>query len=122
MSKDDIFPVSVRFNFNQLAALDAYRGSLSRAEYIRWRTTDPENPAPRMRGKFPVKDHQAIAQLLGSLGNSRLPSNVNQLAKQANLGTLPVTPETEAMLVHAAEAIMEMRALLIKGLGLELEP
>jgi hypothetical protein len=60
--------------------------------------------------------------VLAMLGQSRLSSNVNQLAKSANSGSLPVTPETEAALLAAAAEIQDMRRLLIKALNLELEP
>lgn len=43
MSKKDTFPVSVRFDFNQLAKLDENRGGLSRTDFIRWRTIGTVN-------------------------------------------------------------------------------
>jgi hypothetical protein len=79
-------------------------------------------PARRKRGKSPVKDQQAIAELLAKLGQSRLSSNLNQLARLANLGALPVTPETETAIIEAAEDIALMRKLLIEALGLEVTP
>jgi hypothetical protein len=94
---------------------------MSLAAYIHSRLFDPTNPPPKRRSKTPVKDHQALAQVLAMLGQSRLSSNVNQLAKSANSGSLPVTPDTEAALLAAAE-IQDMRRLLIKALNLELEP
>lgn len=36
-----------------------------------------------------------LALLLSELGQSRLASNINQLAKAANMGTLDITPEIE---------------------------
>lgn len=90
---------------------------MSRSAYIRWRLFDPASPLPKQRGKFPVRDHQAIARLLALLGASRLSNNVNQLARMANTGSLPFSPEVEAELLAAARDIADMRRLLLDALG-----
>ena len=77
--------------------------------------------APRRRSKTPVKDHKALAQVLGKLGQSRLSSNLNQLARSANTGSLPVTPDTEAALLEAVAEIREIRRLLLQALNLEVD-
>ncbi|MCF8466224.1 MAG: hypothetical protein K9G33_02380, partial [Sneathiella sp.] len=71
----------------------------------------------KTRGKFPVKDHEALGRVLGALGSSRLSSNLNQLAKAANTGSLPVTPDTEAELREACAAVLVMREELLMALG-----
>jgi hypothetical protein len=55
--------------------------------------------------------------VLGALGRSRLSSNLNQLAKAVNTGSLPVTPETEADLRQACRDVAEIRADLLRALG-----
>ena len=95
---------------------------MSLAAYIRWRLFDPESPPPRQRGKVPVKDQQALSGLLAQLGKSHLANNLNQLARAANSGSLPVSPDVEAVLRHAAAEIVAMRALLIDALGLKDAP
>ncbi len=62
-------------------------------------------------------DHVILAQLLGALGKSRLASNLNQIAKAANIGALPVTEELEAELHTACAEIGEMRDTLMTALG-----
>jgi hypothetical protein len=106
-------------SFEEKARLERAAAGMSVAAYIRWRLFDPDNPPPRLRGKHPVKDHQALAKLLALLGQSRLSANLNQLARSANIGSLPVTPEVEAELVKASEHIAEMRRLLLEALNLE---
>ena len=54
---------------------------------------------------------------MGALGGSRLSSNLNQLAKAVNTGSLPVTPETEDDLKQACREVAEMRAELLRALG-----
>lgn len=115
-------PFSLRLTFEQRAALVAAASGMSLSAYIHSRLFDANNPPPKRRSKTPVKDHQALAQVLAMLGQSRLSSNVNQLAKSANSGSLPVTSDTEAALLSAAAEIQDMRRLLIKALNLELEP
>lgn len=95
---------------------------MSLGGYIHSRLFDEANPPPRRRSKHPVKDQQALAKVLGKLGESRLSSNLNQLARSANTGSLPVTPDTEAALMEAVEEIREIRRLLIAALNLEVEP
>jgi hypothetical protein len=68
-----------------------------------------------------VEDRKALAQLLALLGQSRLSSNLNQLAHAANIGTLPMTPETEEHLSAAVRSVVEMRTLLVAALGLKAE-
>ena len=65
----------------------------------------------------PVKDKQSLAKLLGMLGQSRIANNLNQLAKAANIGTLPVTPETERDIRRACAEIQLMRMELLRALG-----
>lgn len=115
-------PFSLRLTFEQRARLEADAAGMSLAAYIHWRLFDPDQPPPRQRGKAPVKDQEAIARVIGLLGQSRIANNLNQLARQANLGTLPVTPDTEAALAEAAADIAAMRAMLVKALGLEAAP
>lgn len=112
-------PFSLRLTFSERAKLERDAAGMSLGAYIRSRLLDPETVAPRKRGKFPVKDHQALAQLLGLLGQSRLANNVNQLAKAAKTGSLPVTPDTEAALLTAVAEVSHMRQLLIQALDLD---
>jgi hypothetical protein len=85
--------------------------------YIREQVFDGKQTRQRRRYKRPVKDHQALGQLLGALGEARLANNLNQLAKSANTGSLPVTPETEKALREACAEIHQMRSLLMRALG-----
>jgi hypothetical protein len=122
MAKKRPAPFSLRLTFEQRARLETEATGMSLSAYIHWRLFDSQNPPPRRRGKAPIKDHQALAQVLGLLGQSRLSSNLNQLVRSANSGSLPVTPDTEAALIAAATDIQQVRRLLIAALNLEIEP
>jgi hypothetical protein len=123
MRKKRTPPFSLRLTFEQRARLEQEAAGSSLSAYIHERLFGAEAPpARRKRGKSPVKDQQAIAELLAKLGQSRLSSNLNQLARLANLGALPVTPDTETAIIEAAGDIALMRKLLIEALGLEVTP
>lgn len=111
-------PFSLRLSFEERAQLERDAAGLSLGAYVRSRIFDSGNPAPRHRGKFPVKDQKALASVLAMLGQSRLGNNLNQLARAANLGTLEVSPDTEAALKAACRDIASIRHMLMVALGL----
>lgn len=115
-------PYSLRLSSADRERLERDRGLMSLAAYIRWRLFDPDRPPPRHRGTAPVKDQYALSSLLAQLGQSRLSNNLNQLARAVNTGSLPVSPDVEAELRHAAAEILAMRVMLIEALGLKDEP
>ncbi len=110
-------PFSVRFTDSERARLRALAGGQPLGRYIRERALAGDVEPRRVRQE-PVQDGQVLGQLLGLLGQSRLASNLNQLAKAAHQGSLPVTQEVEAELRAACTAVQEMRALLLRALGL----
>ena len=116
-----LHPLSLRVTFEEKANLEKAAAGMSLSAYMRWKLFDPNSP-PKRRGKSPVKGHRALAQLLALLGQTRLANNMNQLAKAANSGSLPFTPETEEAIVTAAREVAEMRALLIKALDIDVVP
>jgi hypothetical protein len=108
-------PFSLRLTFEERAALEKAAGDQPLGAYIRSQVL-ANKARPRRKRRRPVKDQKALAYVLGELGNSRLASNVNQLAKAVNMGTLPVTPETEKALQEACADIAKMRAMLMRAL------
>ncbi len=111
--------VSLRLTFADKARLQQDAAGMAVSDYMRWRLFDPNNPPPRCRSKAPVKDYQALAKVLGLLGQSRLSSNLNQLARSANTGSVPVTPDTESALITAVADVQEIRRLLLEALNLD---
>ncbi len=117
-------PFSIRFSEEERARLDQAAGALSLAAYIRLKLFSDDDAPPTKR-KLTRKQYQPSAELavlghmLGSLGKSRLASNLNQIAKAANIGALPVTPELEQELHEACAAVLNMRQELISALGVK---
>jgi len=121
MADDDkIFavPFSLRLSFEERAQLEQEAACMPLGRYIRSKVLDGKAGPRRTRGKFPVKDHEALGRVLGALGSSRLSSNVNQLARAVNTGSLPVTQETKAAIKQACREIAQIRQDLLAALGL----
>ncbi len=117
-------PFSIRFTDEERARLDRDAGALSLAAYMRLKLFAGDEPPPTKRKPtrkkhIPSAELAVIGQMLGGLGQSRLASNMNQIAKAANIGTLPVSPELEAELSEACAAIQDMRRNLIQALGVK---
>ncbi|KPM12302.1 plasmid mobilization relaxosome protein MobC [Citromicrobium sp. WPS32] len=110
-------PFSLRLTFEERARLEEERGDQPLGAFIRERLFEGKQ-AKRRRGKRPVKDHRQLAKLAAMLGQSRIASNLNQLAKAANSGSLPVSKETEDALQSACTEVRRMRFILMRGLGL----
>ncbi len=112
-------PFSLRLTFEERAALEQEAGDEPLGAYIRKKLLGSKRKPRRRRSRTrkPLKDEKALGELLGKLGESRLASNVNQLAKAANSGSLPVTPDTEKALQNACDDVRAMRMLLMQALG-----
>ena len=120
-------PFSLRLNFEERARLEELAGNEPLGTYIKRKLFDGtglENKRARSRLRRPVEDEQKLARVLAALGQSRIANNLNQLAKAANIGTLPVSPEIEVELRETCSTITAMRADLLKALGqrADLEP
>lgn len=112
-------PLSVRFTEAEKARLGDLAGNTPLSQFIRERALGDATDR-RAKVRQPLKDAEPLARLLGLLGQSRLASNLNQLAKAANHGSLPVTQEVEADLQAACAHVLEMRLLLLKALGVKI--
>lgn len=110
-------PFSIRLTFEERAKLEHAAAGMPLGAYIRQKLFDGELTPRRVRGHKPIKDHADLARVLGALGQSRLSNNLNQIAKSANLGALPVTPELEEELSEACQSIRSMRSDLMRALG-----
>jgi hypothetical protein len=111
-------PFSLRLTIDERKRLDEMAGNQSLGSFIRNRLFN-EHVEKRRTVKKPAPDSAMLALLLSELGQSRLASNINQLAKAANMGTLDITPEIEREIEQACSEIQAMRALLITALGVK---
>lgn len=113
-------PFSLRLTPEERAYLDEQAGGRPLGAYIRARLLGDKADRRRASRK-PKIDDQRLAHVLAELGASRLSSNLNQLAKAVNTGTLEVSAETEKELLKACAAVVAMRDTLIAALGIKSE-
>ena len=113
-------PFSIRLLEDEQAYLVRQAGNRPLGTYIRSRLLGGKAEKRRTFRKPKVDDKQ-IAQVLAALGASRLSSNLNQLAKSVNVGTLDVSRNVEQELEDACGAVLAMRDALLIALGLKPE-
>ena len=113
-------PFSLRLTFEERARLEELAGSEPLGSYIKRKVFDGRGAGTkraRSRKRRPIKDEKRLAQVLAMLGQSRIANNLNQLAKAANLGTLPMMPDTERDIRRACADVALMRRELLRALG-----
>lgn len=114
--------LSVRVDEAERAYLERLAGKDTLSTYVRrvllGGFVSPSKARPTKRRRKPKHDDKALAQVLAALGSSRLASNLNQIAKLANMGALPVTPDLIDELHAACADIRQMRQALIRALGM----
>lgn len=113
-------PFSLRLTFEERARLEELAGDMPLGAFIKHKVFDREGRGTRRARKKtrrPIKDEKRLAHVLAMLGQSKLANNLNQLAKAANIGTLPVLPDTEREIRKACADIALMRRELLRALG-----
>lgn len=110
-------PFSLRLTDEERARLAVEAAGAPLGAYIKAKALGSVVPTRLRRSGVTIEDRKAFAQALALLGQSRISSNLNQMARAVNVGVLPVTPETEDDLRAACRAIVEIRSLLMTALG-----
>lgn len=111
-------PFSIWLNWAQRKKLDELSNGEPWATYIK-RIIFSGKLVPAQKNTPNPLDRKLIAKLISVIGKSRLSSNVNQLAKAANSGSLQVNEEVVKALMQTCRTIEWMRITLIKALGLK---
>lgn len=119
-------PITFRATEDERAAILKAAGAMSLSAFIRLKVlADLDIEAPRRKASrkrhAPSAELAVLAQILGGLGQSRLSQNMNQIAKAANMGALPVSAELETELFEACAAIQDMRKRLIEAMGVKVQ-
>ena len=111
-------PVTLRLTAEERLKLEQLAQGMTFSAYIRACIFHNE-ASPRKRiAKPTIKDKAALAEVLGLLGQSRIANNLNQLAYNANTGSLIVSEDTLQQLDEAYDHTREMRDALIQAIGL----
>lgn len=111
-------PFSIRLTEAERRTLTERSGGRPLGAFVRDLVLAADGRAPRRSAPTPVKDYQSLARVLAALGQSRIANNLNQIAKAANIGALPVSPEIESDIAEACAAVSSMRQHLLHALGM----
>jgi len=117
-------PVSVRLTQTEYDQLRHDAGVMSMAAYIRLTLFNREEKSPTRKAytrkqMTPSSELKMIGHMLGALGESEVAQNLNEIAKGAKFGALPVSQETVTQIERACTSIEEMRVQLIAALGVK---
>ncbi len=117
-------PVSVRLNWEEYERLRHDAGALSMAAYIRLKLfgageIGPHRKKYTRKATSPSSELAMIGHMLGGLGESEIASNLADMARAAQAGALPVSPELETEIQAACEAVRDMRVRLVSAMGVK---
>jgi hypothetical protein len=112
-------PFSLRLSEADRARLAVEAAGAPLGAYIKAKVLGNAVKVRVRRSGLSVQDRQALGKALALLGQSRIASNLNQLALAANTGSLDLDPETAALLTGALDDVRALRRLLLSALGLK---
>lgn len=118
-SKQKYPRITLRLTSDELTQLQHLSSGISVSSYIRKCVFGANVASRKIRSRVPVKNQEALAQILGMLGQSRIANNLNQIAYQANCGSLLLDGATEDEIKMACAYIAFIRVKLIEALGLK---
>lgn len=105
-------PFSVRLTLDERTYLEKQAGTQHLGAFIREQLLDKKAKKRRVLRK-PKIDDKNLAMVLSLLGDQRIASNLNQLARHANMGTLDFENETLEQIQEACTAMIAMRNYLL---------
>jgi len=114
--RSDVSPVTLRLTADERTQLEELADGMTLSACIRACVFAEEERRRKRRPKSAVADKKALAECLALLGQSRMASNLNQLAYHANIGALVVDDEVKSQINESYQSIREMRALLLQAL------
>lgn len=98
---------------------EANRLGLSTGAYVRYLVA-PEDVQRKLSAVFERQQlRREYAEILRILGQSRIASNLNQIAHAIHTGTFVFTPDIAAQITECYEAIVYIRSLLIETMGVK---
>lgn len=110
-------PVTLRLSHDERAKLEELADGMTMSAYIRACIFAKDVERRKHRPKNVIEDKKAAAEALALLGQSRIASNLNQLAYHANVVAFIEDEEVKAQILEAHEYVSEIRRVLMKALG-----
>ncbi|WP_297339188.1 hypothetical protein [Pseudophaeobacter sp.] len=112
-----ISPVTLRLTPDERERLEELAAGMTLSAYIRACVFAEEEKRRKRKPKSVVADKKAATEALALLGQSRIASNLNQLAYHANIGALMVGEAEKAQIAEAYAHVLSIRSLLMQALG-----
>lgn len=113
----DPSPLTLRLTSDERAKLEELAAGMTLSAYVRACVFAEEGKRRKRRPKNAIEDKHAAAEALALLGQSRIASNLNQLAYHANIGALIVGEVERAHIAEANDHLVAIRSLLMDALG-----
>lgn len=110
-------PLTLRLTAEERERLEELAAGMTLSAYVRACVFGEEAKRRKRRPRNVVADKRAVAEALALLGQSRIASNLNQLAYHANIGVLIVGDEEKAQIAEANAHLAAIRAHLMTALG-----
>ncbi|MEM1350945.1 MAG: hypothetical protein AAGF27_01300 [Pseudomonadota bacterium] len=110
-------PLTLRLTPEERARLEELAAGMTLSAYVRACVFAQDAKLRKSRPANIVEDKKAAAEALALLGQSRIASNLNQLAYHANVGALNVGEAEKADIAEANAHLLAIRTLLMDALG-----
>ena len=115
--KEETRPFSLRLTEAERAMLERQAERMPLGTYIRARLLGGMK-IPSRTPSMTAVDRKALTKVLGELGRSNVAETLSAIRRTADAGLLPLTPETDAALRSACEAVIDMKRMLMTKLGI----
>ncbi|WP_375566664.1 hypothetical protein [Oceaniradius stylonematis] len=110
--------ITLRLSEEELAKLQHAAAGMTLSAYMRERLFGKAASLRKVRNPSPVKDQQALARVLGLLGQSGIAADLRTMAYEASCGSILLDDVTYAKIDAACSHVANMRDHLIAALGL----
>ncbi|MDA5558164.1 plasmid mobilization protein [Shimia sp. MMG029] len=110
-------PLTLRLTWEERERLEDLAAGMTLSAYVRACVFAEDVKLRKTRPADAVEDKKAAAEALALLGQSRIASNLNQLAYHANIGALIVGEAEKADIAEANAHLAAIRTLLMDALG-----
>lgn len=115
--RTSLSPLTLRLTSDERARLENLAGDTTLSAYVRACVFARDTTLRKARPSDIIADKKAAAEALALLGQSRIASNLNQLAYHANIGALVVGAAEKEDIAQANAHLAAIRALLMEALG-----
>ena len=109
--------LTLRLSPEERTQLEREAAGMGLSSYVRQKVFDDAATPRRTRGKFPVKDHVALAQVLGRLGRSELARAIGGLLLAVEDQRLHLSDDQDRLLRSISDDVTFIRTNLLKALG-----